>query len=210
MAKRIASGLVITIVACLWIEYAYSRELAATLPLPTVFASVETAPDGPLPAWVDYCRRHADDCRVDLHQPLSVPLTPALLEKLRSVNTAVNAAVRPKTDLKHWNVQDHWDLAEDGFGDCEDYQLLKRKLLVEAGIPRRALLMTVAWDAGHKGHALLMVRTDHGDFILDNERNKVLLWKDTGYVFVKRESQYATGWVAIDTSPSAAVSTTAQ
>jgi predicted transglutaminase-like cysteine proteinase len=201
MAKTIASVLIITIIACLRIEYAYSSEPDAASPLPIVFASVETAPDGPLPAWVDYCRRRPDDCRVALHQPLSVPLTPALLEKLKAVNAAVNGAVRPKTDLEHWGVQDHWDLAEDGFGDCEDYQLLKRKLLVEAGIPRRALLMTVAWDAGHNGHALLMVRTDRGDLVLDNERNKVLLWKDTGYVFVKRESQYATGWVAINASP---------
>jgi predicted transglutaminase-like cysteine proteinase len=101
------------------------------------------------------------------------------------------------TDLQHWGVKDHWDQAEDGYGDCEDYQLLKRKQLVDAGVPRRTMLMTVAWDAYHEGHALLMIRTNIGDLILDNARDEILLWKETGYQFVKRESQYSTGWVDI-------------
>ncbi len=36
---------------------------------------------------------------------------------------------------------------------------------------------------------VLMVRTDRGDFILDNQEPKVLLWTETGYRFIKRQSQ---------------------
>jgi len=61
-------------------------------------------------------------------------------------------------------------------GDCEDYQLLKRKLLVEAGLPRRAMRMTVVIDDIDEGHALLTVRTDAGDLILDNKVDAVLPW----------------------------------
>jgi predicted transglutaminase-like cysteine proteinase len=166
-------------------------------PGPLAFAPVESWLDRPVPAWLDYCVRHSDDCQTDLRQPVKVALTPQLLKKLKAVNRVVNARVRPMTDLQHWGVKDHWDQAEDGYGDCEDYQLLKRKQLIDAGVPRRTMLMTVAWDAYHEGHALLMIRTNIGDLILDNARDEILLWKETGYQFVKRESQYSTGWVDI-------------
>jgi predicted transglutaminase-like cysteine proteinase len=42
-----------------------------------------------------------------------------------------------------------------------------------------------------------MIRTDRGDYILDNKRNAVLPWGQTGYVYVKRESQVRTGWTSL-------------
>jgi predicted transglutaminase-like cysteine proteinase len=101
------------------------------------------------------------------------------------------------TDQEHWGLPDRWDLAEDGSGDCEDYQLLKRKLLADAGLPRRAMRMTVVIDEKNEGHAVLMVRTDRGDFVLDNKTDSVTPWFQTGYVFVKRESQDAISWVSL-------------
>jgi predicted transglutaminase-like cysteine proteinase len=40
-----------------------------------------------------------------------------------------------------------------------------------------------------------MVRTDHGDFILDNKQQAVLPWHQTGYRYVKREGSDSTSWV---------------
>jgi hypothetical protein len=102
------------------------------------------------------------------------------------------------TDEEHWGVSDRWDLPADGFGDCEDYQLLKRRLLAEAGLPRRAMRMTVVVDETGDGHAVLIVRTDRGDVVLDNRTDAVLPWHRTGYAFVKRESQSsAAAWVSL-------------
>jgi predicted transglutaminase-like cysteine proteinase len=168
---------------------------------PSAYAPVALALDHPPVAWPDYCVRHGDDCRVDLDEPVLVDLTPARLQELKAVNTAINRVVLPMTDIDHWGVEDHWDQAEDGYGDCEDYQLLKRKLLVEAGFPRRTMLMTVAHDDNDNGHALLMVRTSLGDLILDNLGGDVLPWRETGYRFIQRESQYASGWVDIEDLP---------
>ena len=42
-----------------------------------------------------------------------------------------------------------------------------------------------------------MIRTDRGDFILDNKTNAVLPWSETGYIFVKREGQDSTAWVSL-------------
>jgi predicted transglutaminase-like cysteine proteinase len=67
--------------------------------------------------------------------------------------------------------------------------LLKRKMLVQAGWPREALLITVVRDKRGDGHAILTVKTDRGEYILDNQNDQILLWSETGYRFVKRQSQ---------------------
>ena len=101
----------------------------------------------------------------------------------------VNDTIKPITDLEHWGVVERWNYPDDGYGDCEDYVLLKRRLLMQAGWPRQALLITVVRDKRGDGHAVLTVKTDKGEFILDNQNEDVLLWSETGYRFVKRQSQ---------------------
>ncbi len=59
---------------------------------------------------------------------------PAIWATIVSVNRRVNKSIQAVTDMDHLHVPDRWDLAEDGSGDCEDFQLLKRKLLAEAGL----------------------------------------------------------------------------
>ena len=76
---------------------------------------------------------------------------------------------------------------DDGYGDCEDYVLQKRRMLIQAGWPREALLITVVRDRKDEGHAMLTVKTDKGEFILDNQTDEILPWTDTGYRFVKRQ-----------------------
>ena len=63
---------------------------------------------------------------------------------LLRVNKWVNETVKPITDMDHWGVVEKWSLPTDGYGDCEDYVLMKRKMLIDAGWPREALLITVA------------------------------------------------------------------
>jgi len=84
---------------------------------------------------------------------------------------------------------DHWDYPIDGKGDCKVYALYKRKLLVDAGFPRQALLMTVVRDLEGEGHAILTVKTDRGEFVLDNLTDEIRPWDATGYTFIKRQSQ---------------------
>jgi predicted transglutaminase-like cysteine proteinase len=152
-------------------------------------------PAGPTHAWIRFCESHPHECQVDLSQPARISLNPQVWAFLSQVNERVNASILAVTDQDHWGVLDRWDLPDDGLGDCEDIQLLKRKLLVEAGLPQRALRMTVAIDEQGAGHAVLMVRTDFGDFILDNKRAAVLPWHETGYSYVKREGGDSLDWV---------------
>lgn len=171
----------------------------ASLPKPETIGRIDaTGTANPVKAWLSFCERYAGECDVDTSEPATVALTPRLWRNLQTVNRQVNAAITPVTDIRHWGVVDRWDIPTDGQGDCEDIQLLKRKVLVEQyGVPRRALRMTVVIDEDGEGHAVLMVRTDGGELILDNKRSPILPWHETGYLFVKREGQDGRGWVSL-------------
>ena len=167
--------------------------------LPETALGVETGgTTRPTAAWTEFCGRMPEECRVDTREPAAIALDLAVWRTLTSVNRRVNARIKPLTDQAHWGVVDRWDYPDDGFGDCEDYQLLKRRMLVERGLPRRALRMTVVIDDIGEGHAVLMVRTDRGDFILDNKTNAILSWRKTGYAYIKREGQDSETWVALN------------
>jgi predicted transglutaminase-like cysteine proteinase len=151
----------------------------------------------PIPAWNDFCQRYPRECLVDLAEPSTITLTKATWNAILEVNRRVNVAISSLSDQDHWGSLDRWDLPTDGYGDCEDFQLLKRRLLADTGLPRRAMRMTVVINRQGDGHAVLMVRTDRGDLILDNQRSAVLPWDQTGYTFVKREGQETAEWVSL-------------
>ena len=114
------------------------------------------------------------------------------------INTWVNETIKPLTDFEHWGVVDRWSYPDDGYGDCEDYVLLKRRMLIQSGWPREALLVTVVRKEKDECHAVLTVTTDKGDYILDNENKNILLWSETRYQFVKRQSQVDPNvWVSL-------------
>ena len=148
--------------------------------------------------WVDFCNRYRNECDSNVTQAQDVRLTPVTEKILRRVNTWVNGNIKPKADDVHWGQVDRWDYPTDGYGDCEDYVLLKRRLLVQEGFPRQALLVTVVKDERGDGHAVLTVKTDKGEFILDNLHDRVLPWTKVPYRFVKRQSQTEqNAWVEI-------------
>ncbi|ANY83971.1 transglutaminase (plasmid) [Microvirga ossetica] len=157
----------------------------------------------PIKGWIRFCEQNPAECAVDPDEPTTIDLTAKDWQTLNRINQQVNGAIKAKTDMDHWGVEDIWDFAEDGYGDCEDYQLVKRRRLVEAGFPRRALRMTVVIDEEGAGHAVMMVRTTRGDFILDNKRNAILPWHKTGYVYIKREGDEGLAWASLGrlTSP---------
>ena len=140
--------------------------------------------------WVDFCGRRPEECSVERLPAVDVKLTDATWAQLDKLNRAVNAEIVPISNFDHWGTMlDHWDYPVDGKGDCKIYALYKRKLLIEMGFPRQALLMTIVRDLDGEGHAILTVKTDHGEFTLDNLSQDIRPWSATGYRFVKRQSQ---------------------
>ena len=156
--------------------------------------------------WVEFCAEHKAECHVKPSAPRDVVLTAKAWTDLVRVNKWVNERIKPLTDLEHWGLAEKWSYPDDGYGDCEDYVLLKRRMLTDAGWPREALLITVVREANGNGHAVLTVKTDKGEFVLDNQNEAILLWSDTVYRFVKRQSQSDPNtWVALgEPKPTAA------
>ena len=173
-----------------------------------MFVSVGNNTRAPI-GWIEFCNEQPNECAGATATPLDVVLSTKTWKDLVRVNKWVNDTIKPITDLEHWGVVEKWSYPDDGYGDCEDYVLLKRRMLVQAGWPREALLITVVRDKKGEGHAVLTVKTDKGEFILDNQNADILHWLDTGYRFVKRQSQSDPNiWVSLgDSRP--AISTAA-
>jgi predicted transglutaminase-like cysteine proteinase len=163
----------------------------------SLFVSVGAATRAPI-GWTEFCAEYAGECETKQLEARDIVLTAKAWKDLVRVNARVNDAIKPVTDLEHWGIAERWNYPDDGRGDCEDYVLLKRKLLMQAGWPRQALLVTVVRDKQGDGHAVLTVKTDRGEFILDNQNEEIVLWSDTGYQFVKRQSQTDPNvWIAL-------------
>lgn len=146
-------------------------------------------PVAPPPAFKRFCIEMPEEC---VARPSSKEFDHSALrlEQLDQVNRQVNNTIGPETDIEHYGIEDYWTIPKDGKGDCEDYALLKRHILVSMGWPTGALLMTVVLTENNEGHAVLTARTESGDLILDNRAAEIKFWYQTRYQFKMRQSSY--------------------
>ena len=188
-----------------------AAQTLASLPNGNSSPRVYQEPAKPIKAWVEFCQRNPSECAFDKSEPEQIALTSKTWKLIESVNRKVNNTVEPVTDMELYGVADYWDLPYDGKGDCEDIQLLKRHILIEKGLPARAMRMTVVVDEMGEGHAVLTIVTDRGDFVLDNKTSVVKAWDETPYTFVKRESQLdQSAWVSLGGANASPVTTANQ
>lgn len=153
----------------------------------------------------EFCRTYVNECAGTYSDIGPIALTEPLWKAMLEVNYTVNSSITPLTDMEIFGVEERWAYPRT-VGDCEDYALLKRKMLISRGFSPSDLLLTVVLQPNGEGHAVLTVRTDHGDFILDNMRDKVLLWSDTEYTFLKRQaSDKPARWVKLQDGRAVAV-----
>ena len=176
----------------------------------TVLAAPIFMPTGGLSAQpvghYELCQRAPEECNQFTPNAAPVELTRELWATLIEVNNAVNTMVAPLTDTEIWGVEEWWSYPVDGIGDCEDYVLEKRRMLMAKGVPAGSLLITVVRQPNGDGHAVLTVHTSLGDFVLDNLEPRILDWTDTEYEYLKRQSARNSGmWVSIEDGRSVAV-----
>lgn len=146
---------------------------------------------------VSFCRNNPGDCKRVGPKRATVELSLKRKADLRAVNDLVNRMVRPVSDMTLYGRIEHWAYP-DGMGDCEDYVLLKQRLLMERGWPKSALLITVVRDENNEGHAILTARTSLGDYLLDNKRAEIMTWNESAYTFIKRQSdRNPKDWVSL-------------
>jgi predicted transglutaminase-like cysteine proteinase len=109
----------------------------------------------------------------------SVTATNEVMATLKRVNNQVNRSITPRND----RGADVWSASATS-GDCEDYVLAKRRALIKSGIPPSALRIAYVKTRKGEGHAILVVKTSKGDFVLDNLNRSVRPLSQSGYRIV--------------------------
>lgn len=144
---------------------------------------------------LEFCNSHPAECRPNDRVVPAEVLTDSNWQQLVSVNAFYNQNVVPVTDQDLYRVAEFWTYP-NGYGDCEDFALAKRRDLINSGWHPSTLMIAVVKETNGNGHAVLLARTDRGDLVLDNQDGSIRLWSDTPYKFIKRQSQANAGqWV---------------
>lgn len=122
----------------------------------------------------------------------------AAMEVVQKVNTAANRKIRPISDQSQWSTSERWSLPTNRGGDCEDYALYKKMMLVQAGFSPDQLLIATVLDRQNRSHAVLVLRTGAQDLVLDNLTGRIKHWRDTGYTFLRlQDPKHPNRWVAV-------------
>lgn len=167
------------------------------------FASVIADASVPV-GWTGFCAAQPAECVPGPKSAEFVQIDRGQWAQLQQINSLVNREIQGIGDNDHYGIYkmgiiNWWTYPDDGAGNCNDYVILKKKLLVEAGWPGSALLLTVVLDKHNEGHLVLMARTNDGDLVLDNLTDLIKSWEGTGYTFIKRQSaDDPNSWVRLE------------
>lgn len=189
----------LTIAKILGAVLAVSVTASAATPSPRPTAAMITGSVTSQPiGHYEFCRRLPGECHA-IKTSLAAPrVTEAGWKIVRDVNLSINTEITPVTDLELYGRDEYWAYPVNA-GDCEDFALAKRKILIQKGFPEASLLITVVRKPDGEGHAVLTLRTASGDFILDNLENEVKPWYKTPYRYLKRQAIFDSGrWVSIE------------
>jgi len=81
--------------------------------------------------FVRFCASHSNDCAALNTSYVRAAGSPANLAELDRVNRRVNQAIEPVTDRDQYGIEEFWTIPTNGRGDCEEYVLLKRRMLTK-------------------------------------------------------------------------------
>ncbi|MBU0859298.1 MAG: transglutaminase-like cysteine peptidase [Alphaproteobacteria bacterium] len=151
-----------------------------------------------LPGHRDFCRRIPTECESNGQQGHFVIMNKQIGTMLDRVNRAHNNAITYQYDKDQYGREEYWTYPDSGKGDCEDYALAKRRDLIARGWPPSALLIASVTTETGEGHAVLVARTNQGDFVLDNRYSAVMPWQNLPYEWHRIQSPRHSGhWVNI-------------
>jgi len=136
---------------------------------------------------VRFCLRYPADCQPNSVHNARVEFNPQTIELIRRVNNNVNQAIAPRDKNYEKNLKDGWTIAPSA-GDCNDYAVTKRHMLLKNGFPSSALLLSVIKTPSGVGHLVLIVATTRQDVVMDNLTDAVLPWQETNYRWLKIQS----------------------
>jgi predicted transglutaminase-like cysteine proteinase len=121
----------------------------------------------------------------------AVTLSAGLWSRMQTINRSINQKIIPANDVEAFGVADYWAMplteGRGVKGNCKHYVVEKREALLKAGVPAEALNIAVARTPWGEIHAVLLVETDAGDYVLDSLSPWITLWHQTGYTWLQRQ-----------------------
>ncbi len=146
---------------------------------------------------IQFCKYYKSSCKSNQHSTKRFAMTKKRWKQLVQINNYVNHKIKPVSDQDLYGKVEYWTFPTTK-GDCEDYVVLKRRMLMKRGWPSGSLLITVVRDENGDGHAILTARTSTGDYVLDNKRDVIRPWNQIPYRFYKRQSSLnPTVWLSL-------------
>jgi predicted transglutaminase-like cysteine proteinase len=139
-------------------------------------------------AFTRFCLAYPQDCaakRIEF-RPRAVRLTQERWTELVGVNRDVNRSIAPQRNSEGLRGE-RWLVAPRA-GDCNDYAVTKRHELLTRDWPSRSLLLAEVATHWGEHHLVLVVRTNDGDFVLDNLNANVRPWSKTRYQWLRVQS----------------------
>lgn len=130
----------------------------------------------------DFCNKNPEECMEAGRR--TILKWNDVKEDIIEGNEFVNAHIIAEEEE---GLADEWKINLEAFsyGDCEDYVLTKiYAFRMYANIPQSAMRIGVAKITNEVYHAVLILRTDEGDAILDNLTDEIIFVKDSDYNFV--------------------------
>lgn len=142
--------------------------------------------EGPPSQYVRFCESNPEECALFGDNVLHSD--PSLHRLLNRVNEAVNTEIELVSDPDRLGVEEDWNFPQNCQGDCEDFALEKRHRLVEAGLSSAALTIAIVHhELQFFPHAVLLVETDTGTWVLDNLYDEIICWDVVPYRYERRE-----------------------
>lgn len=135
-----------------------------------------------------FCMQNAGECSGG--GASQVTMTDDLVGMLQSVNRRVNSSIQYTTERV-----DKFSL-NPSRGDCEDYALSKRSALIRQGVPAASLRLAFTHTRRGVPHAVLVVKTSKGDYVLDNMSNKIVTLNASGYNIFMMSTANPLRWTA--------------
>jgi predicted transglutaminase-like cysteine proteinase len=103
---------------------------------------------------------------------------------LSKVNREVNRSIKYTSDINQYGKKDYHASPEETLkskkGDCEDYAILKQRMLANKGYKSEVYLMRYSPslvrinDYVREDHAVLVVKSGGREYILDNNTDEIL------------------------------------
>lgn len=142
--------------------------------------------DGLPDRYLEFCSNNEGAC--DLSGQDVLNWSEEIQAKLEQVNSRVNEEIAFVPDWETEGQDDVWTYPRDCKGDCEDFALEKRRRLIANGFPSASLTIAIAFhEVQFFPHAVLLVETSKGTWVLDNLHNDLMCWDAVPYVYTHRE-----------------------